>query len=150
MMRRRLSHPPRRGQSRVTAAKQSPIAKNSSKYVKGANQTKCRPTWYRRPVGLIHRHKMRAPTSSNPAARPHQAARMSTSRGTIRRAATDGAGPGEVAFRFAKVALLIPSFLTVSSHRFNGIDSSSLLSAQHARRPAHEVRASASFRLARE
>src|SRR5271165_4898173 len=30
---------------------------------------------------------MRAPTSSNPAARPHQAARMSTSRGLIRRAA---------------------------------------------------------------
>src|SRR3954469_21177916 len=102
-MRRRLSQPPGRGQIRVTAAKRSPIARNSRKYVSGADQTKCRLTWYRRLVGLIHRQKMRAATSSNPAARPHQAARMSTSHGPSRRGATDGARPGEVAFRSAKV-----------------------------------------------
>ena len=60
-MRRGLSQPPRRGQSRVTAAKNSPIAKNSSKYVSGTNQTKCRLIRYRRLVGLMLRHKIASP-----------------------------------------------------------------------------------------
>ena len=83
------------------------------------------------PVGWVNPSGTRRarPTSSNPAASPHQAARMSTSLGPIRRAAIDGAGPAEVAFRSAKAALLITFFLTVSSHRFKGNDSSSLLSA---------------------
>jgi hypothetical protein len=55
---------------------------------------------------------MRVPTSSNPAARPHQAARMSTFHAPVRRGATDGAEPGEVAFRSARVAVLIPFLFT--------------------------------------
>ena len=68
----------------------------------------------------------RAATSSNPAARPHQAARMSTSNRPSRRGATDGARPGEVAFRSAKVTLIIPFLFTVSSRsrRFSGFSTS--------------------------
>ncbi len=64
-MSRRLSQPPRRGESRVTAAKKSPIAKNNNKYVNGANQTKCRLMLVQ-PVGRVNdpaqdaRHRLRA------------------------------------------------------------------------------------------
>jgi hypothetical protein len=115
-MKRRLSQPPRRGHSQVTAAKRRPVERNSNKYVSGASQTKCRLTWKSRAVGLIHRHKMRALTSSNPAARPQLAARTSTSRGPVRRDADDRAGLGEVAFRSTLVGLPIRFFRNGSIH----------------------------------
>ena len=89
-MRRRLSQPPRRGESQVTAARNSPIDRNSSKYVNGASQTKCRVIWYRWLAGLMLLDRAFMPTSSNPPARPHQADNKRTSR------ARTVAGPREV------------------------------------------------------
>jgi hypothetical protein len=58
---------------------------------------------------------MRVPTSSNPAAKPQKAARMSTSREPIRPGRTDGDGSAKVTFRSAKVVVFVLFFPTVST-----------------------------------
>ena len=79
-MSRGLSHPAGRGQSFVATARNSPTTKNSSRFDSGTSQTKCRLIRYRRLVPTMLFKSTLVPTSSHPAARPHQADSTSTSR----------------------------------------------------------------------
>src|SRR5262249_54473678 len=89
-------------------ARTSPAVENSSRFPSGTSQTKWRLIRYSRPVGLMARPSTRVPTSSQPAARPAQAASASTSRGPSRPAyAGVGADPDEWVSRPERVVVHI-------------------------------------------